>query len=131
MSPRSPQVHMHEDNCNIGNHPHTVPCRHIVRTSQLLLVQPTNPQAPTLKELQQATDLTPYLQPTPAVVGLDNKEQLDALPLSSVVRDAVKDKWEKLDADRWGFPAGQPTVFVNSHILARAWGPVTVVEVGA
>jgi hypothetical protein len=129
---------MHEDNCNIGNHPHTVPCRHIVRTSQLLLVQPDNPQAPTLKELQQATDLTPYLQPTPyppkvtpALVVLDNKEQLDALPVGSVVRDAVKDPWQKLDADRWGFPAGQSTVHVSSHILARAWGPVTVVEVGA
>jgi hypothetical protein len=65
----------------------------------------------------------------PALVVLDTREQLDSLPVGSVVRDAVKDPWRKMDANRWGFPSGQETVFVTAEILARAWGPVTVVEV--
>jgi len=95
---------------------------------RVLMVQPANPQAPTLKELQQATDITPYLQPQPTTYS--TAADLNNLPVGTVVRDAVKDPWQKLDDDRWGFPAGQATVFVNSTILARAWGPVTLVEVG-
>lgn len=119
MSPRSPQVHMHEDGCNIGNHPLPVPCRHIpqAHTSWCNVDHGTYSPCKVLRESQSAT--------------LTTSDQLDELPVGTVVRDAVKDPWRKLPDGKWGFPSGAETVFVNSTILARAWGPVTLQEVAA
>ncbi len=67
----------------------------------------------------------PPLGELPKGTQLTTEEQLDLLPVGTIVADKDHDDWEKADSSEWVHKQGP---HVRAKTLVALWGPLTLVR---